>query len=91
MKDIKPIEPSELEEIAIEELIIRQFEESNTKLELFDDKKISLALDCYVEKDEKNIINETLKYVKCNCYYFGTLFSIFGHCFLTVFSFLFFL
>lgn len=60
MKDIKPIEPSELEEIAIEELIIRQFEESNTKLELFDDKKISLALDCYVEKDEKNIINETL-------------------------------
>jgi len=60
MKDIKPIEPSDVEEMDIEELIVEQFEVSNTKLELFDDKKISLALDQYVGKQEAKAINEVL-------------------------------
>eukprot|EP00536_Pseudo-nitzschia_multiseries_P000557 jgi/Psemu1/233741/estExt_Genewise1.C_70050 len=61
MKDIAPIEPSEIEEMNIEELIVEQFESTNTKLELFDGKKISSALDSYVEKQEAQAINEALE------------------------------
>mmetsp|Transcript_11767 Transcript_11767/g.23325 ORF Transcript_11767/g.23325 Transcript_11767/m.23325 type:complete len:979 (+) Transcript_11767:194-3130(+) len=61
MKDIAPIEPSEIEEMNIEELIVEQFDSSNTKLQLFDDKKISSALDSYVGKQEAQAINEALE------------------------------
>ena len=60
-KEVKPIEPGDVEEMDIEELIVEQFEVSNTKLELFDDKKISLALDAYVGKQEARAINEALE------------------------------
>ncbi|OEU15774.1 DNA repair exonuclease, partial [Fragilariopsis cylindrus CCMP1102] len=61
MKEVKPIEPGDVEEMDIEELIVEQFEASNTRLELFDDKKISLALDAYVGKSEARAINEALE------------------------------
>jgi len=61
IKDIAPIEPSEIEEMNIEELIVEQFESNTAKLELFDDKKISLALDSYVGKQEARAINEALE------------------------------
>ena len=61
MKDIAPIEPVEIEEMNIEELIVEQFESDTTKLELFDDKKISMALDSYVGKQEARAINEALE------------------------------
>ena len=61
IKDIAPIEPAEIEEMNIEELIVEQFESDTTKLELFDDKKISMALDSYVGKQEARAINEALE------------------------------
>ena len=60
IKEIAPIEPSEIEEMNIEELIVEQFESNTNKLELFDDKKISQALDSYVGKQEARAINEAL-------------------------------
>jgi hypothetical protein len=61
MKDIAPIEPTEIDEMNIEELIVEQFDSNTTQLELFDDKKISLALDSYVGKQEARAINEALE------------------------------
>lgn len=61
MKDIDPIEPTELDDMEIEDLIVEQFEQSNTKLEVFDDKKISVALDNFVEKQQTKAINETIE------------------------------
>ncbi len=61
IKEIEPIEPTEIDEMNIEELIVEQFDSNTNKLELFDEKKISLALDSYVGKQEARAINEALE------------------------------
>lgn len=61
LNNLDPIEPDQLQTMRIEDLIIGQLESAEQKMEVFDEKRISGALDAYVEKQEAQAIPETLE------------------------------
>jgi hypothetical protein len=60
LKQVQPIAPDELEEMNIEDLIVGELEHSDKKLELFDEKRMSNALDNYVQKQDVQAIPEAV-------------------------------
>jgi hypothetical protein len=59
-RNIKPIEPDEIAEMNIEDLIVEELDASDKKLQLIDEKKIAHALDKYVQKSEAQALNEAV-------------------------------
>ncbi|KAG7351089.1 metallo-dependent phosphatase-like protein [Nitzschia inconspicua] len=60
VKNINPIVPDEIAEMNIEDLIVEELDASDKKLQLMDERKISSALDKYVEKSEAQALNEAI-------------------------------
>lgn len=60
VKKLKPISPDVLEEMNIEELIVRELDLPDRKLELFDEKIIATALQAYVDKQQAQAIPEVV-------------------------------
>ncbi|KAL3914561.1 MAG: hypothetical protein SGILL_006055 [Bacillariaceae sp.] len=61
VKDVKPIEPTDIEQMNIEDLIVEELDLSDKKLQVLKEKKISKALDKYVDKGQAQAINEAVK------------------------------
>lgn len=61
MKKMAPIEPDQLEEMNIEDLIVGELEQPERKLELFDEKRIAHALEDYVQKQQAQALNDVVK------------------------------
>ncbi len=59
-KTTEPILPEQLEEINIEDFIVGELEHSDQKLELLDEKRIAIALDDYVQKQQAQALPETV-------------------------------
>lgn len=57
---MEPIVPELLEQLNIEDFIIGELEQSDRKLEVLDEKRIALALDDYVQKQEAQALPETI-------------------------------
>ncbi|KAL3937067.1 MAG: hypothetical protein SGBAC_007746 [Bacillariaceae sp.] len=59
--EIEPIEPDDLETMKIEDLIVGELESADQKMEVFDEKKMTNALDSYVDKQEAQAIPEAVE------------------------------
>lgn len=58
VKEVTPLEPEELGVMNIDDLVVEQLHTSDQKLQLFEEKQISEALEDYVEKQSAQAINE---------------------------------
>lgn len=61
LKLLAPIEPADLAVTKIDDLVLGELDDSEKKLELFDEKRITNALDNYVEKQEAQAIAQTIE------------------------------
>ena len=57
---LPPMEPQELEEINIEDLVTESLEQSDNKLEIFDERHIGNALEAYVQKQQAQAFTEVI-------------------------------
>eukprot|EP00526_Cylindrotheca_closterium_P004416 CAMPEP_0113627434 /NCGR_PEP_ID=MMETSP0017_2-20120614/14209_1 /TAXON_ID=2856 /ORGANISM="Cylindrotheca closterium" /LENGTH=785 /DNA_ID=CAMNT_0000537691 /DNA_START=23 /DNA_END=2380 /DNA_ORIENTATION=+ /assembly_acc=CAM_ASM_000147 len=61
LSEIEPIEPDDLETMKIEDLIVGELETADQKMEVFDEKRMTNALDSYVDKQEAQAIPEAVE------------------------------